>query len=69
MINLQGKKIKYYVKNVYGTDRFYLNDPKEARNLQRLNKDKSMSEEQMEALRELAEIDFQQILPHKKTPM
>jgi len=69
MINLQGKKIKYYVKNVYGTDRFYLNDPKEARNLQRLTKDKTMSEEQMEALRELAGINFQQILPEKETPM
>ena len=69
MINLQGKKIKYYVKNVYGTDRFYLNDPKEARNLQRLTKDKTMTEEQMEALRELAGINFQQILPEKETPM
>jgi hypothetical protein len=69
MINLQGKKIKYYVKNVYGTDRFYLNDPKEARNFQRLTKDKTMSEEHMEALRELAGIDFQQVLPQKETPM
>ena len=69
MINLKGKKIKYYVKSVFGTDRFYLNDPKEARNFQQLTKDKTMSPEQMHALRELAEIEFQQVLPRKETPM
>jgi hypothetical protein len=69
MINLKGRKIKYYVRNVYGTDRFYLNDPKEARNLQSLTKDKTMSVEQMEALKELAGVEFQQILPEKEMPM
>ena len=69
MINLKGRKIKYYVRNVYGTDRFYLNDPKEARNLQSLTKDKTMSVEQMEALKELAGVEFQQVLPEKETPM
>ena len=69
MINLKGRKIKYYVRNVYGTDRFYLNDPKEARNLQSLTKDKTMSVEQMEALKELAGVEFQQVLPEKEIPM
>ena len=69
MINLKGKKIKYYVKSVYGTDRFYLNDPKEARNFQQLTKDKTMSPEQMHALKELAEVEFQQILPESEMPM
>ena len=69
MINLKGRKIKYYIKNVYGTDRFYLNDPKEARNLQSLTKDKTMSSEHMEALKELAGVEFQQILPEKEMPM
>ena len=66
---MKGRKIKYYVRNVYGTDRFYLNDPKEARNLQSLTKDKTMSVEQMEALKELAGVEFQQILPEKEMPM
>ena len=69
MINLKGRKIKYYIKNVYGTDRFYLNDPREARNLQSLTKDKTMSVEHMEALKELAGVEFQQILPKKEMPM
>jgi hypothetical protein len=69
MINLKGRKIKYYVRNVYGTDRFYLNDPREARNLQSLTKDKTMSIEHMEALKELAGVEFQQVLPEKETPM
>mgnify|MGYP003115355414 CR=1 FL=1 len=68
MINLKGKKIKYYIKNVYGTDRFYLNDPNEARNLQRLTKDKTMSTEHMQALQELADVEFEQVLPHKEIP-
>ena len=62
MINLKGKKLKYYVKSVYGTDRFYLNDPREARNLQRLTKRESMSPEHMDALKELAGLEFQQVL-------
>ena len=66
---MKGRKIKYYVRNVYGTDRFYLNDPKEARNLQSLTKDKTMSIEQMEALKELAGVEFQQVLPEKEIPM
>ena len=49
MINLKGKKIKYFVKSVYGIDRFYLNDPREARNLQRLTKNETMSPEHMKA--------------------
>ncbi len=69
MINLKGKKIRYYVRNVYGIDRFYLNDPREARNFQQLTKDKTMSPEQMQALKELAEVEFQQILPESEMPM
>ena len=69
MINLKGRKIKYFVRNVYGTDRFYLNDPREARNLQSLTKDKTMSIEHMEALQELAGVEFQQVLPEKEMPM
>ena len=69
MINLKGKKVKYYVRNVYGIDRFYLNDPKEARNFQQLTKDKTMSVEHMEALKELAGVEFQQILPEREVPI
>ena len=69
MINLKGKKIKYYVRNVYGTDRFYLNDPKEARNFQQLTKDKTMSIEHMQALKELANVEFEEVLPQKEVPV
>ena len=69
MINLKGKKIKYYVKSVYGIDRFYLNDPKEARNFQQLTKDKTMSPEHMQALRELADLEFEEVLPDRELPM
>ena len=69
MINLKGRKIKYYMRNVYGTDRFYLTDPKEARNLQSLTKNETMSVEHMEALQELAGVEFQQVLPEKEIPM
>ena len=69
MINLKGKKIKYYMKNVYGTDRFYLTDPREARNLQRLTKDKTMSIEHMQALKELADVEFEEVIPQKEIPV
>ena len=69
MINLKGKKIKYYVKNVYGIDRFYLNDPKEARNFQQLTKDKTMSIEHMQALKELADVEFEEVIPQKEIPV
>jgi len=69
MINLKVRKIKYYIKNVYGTDRIYLNDPREARNLQSLTKNETMSIEHMEALQELAGVEFQQVLPEKEMPM
>ena len=69
MINLKGKKIKYFVKNVYGIDRFYLNDPREARNLQRLTGDKTMSPDQMDALKELADIQFEEVLPNREYPL
>jgi len=69
MINLKGKKIKYFVKSVYGTDRFYLSDPREARNLQRLTKNETMSPEHMQALQDLADIEFEEVLPHKEYPL
>ena len=69
MINLKGKKIKNYVKSVYGVDRSYLNDPREARNLQRLTRDKTMSTDQMEALKDLADIEFEEVLPQREVPM
>ena len=69
MVNLKVRKIKYYIKNVYGTDRIYLNDPREARNLQSLTKNETMSIEHMEALQELAGVEFQQVLPEKEIPM
>ena len=69
MINLKGKKIKYYVKSIYGTDRFYLNDPREARNLQRLTKNETMSPEHMDALKELADLEFEEVLPNREMPM
>ena len=69
MINLKGKKIKYYVRNVYGIDRFYLNDPKEARNFQQLTKDKTMSIEHMQALKELADVEFEEVIPQKEIPV
>ena len=69
MINLKVRKIKYYIKNVYGTDRIYLNDPREARNLQSLTKNETVSIEHMEALQELAGVEFQQVLPEKEIPM
>jgi hypothetical protein len=69
MINLKAKKIKYYVKSVYGIDRFYLNDPKEARNFQRLTKDRTMSPEHMQALKELAGLEFEETPPERETPM
>jgi phage-related protein len=69
MINLKGKKIKYFVKSVYGIDRFYLNDPREARNLQRLTRDKTMSPDQMDALKELADLEFEEVIPNKEMPM
>jgi phage-related protein len=69
MINLKGKKIKYYMKNVYGTDRFYLTNPREARNLQRLTKDKTMSIEHMQALKELADVEFEEVIPQKEIPV
>jgi phage-related protein len=69
MINLKVRKIKYYMRNVYGTDRFYLTDPREARNLQRLTEKETMSPEHMDALKELAGVEFQQVLPEKEMPM
>ena len=69
MINLKAKKIKYYVKSVYGIDRFYLNDPKEARNFQRLTKDITMSPEHMQALKELAGLEFEETLPEREMPI
>ena len=69
MINLKGKKIKYYVRSVYGIDRFYLNDPKEARNLQRLTMNETMSPEHMRALQDLADLQFEEVLPNKEMPM
>jgi len=69
MINLKGKKIKYFVKSVYGTDRFYLSDPREARNLQRLTKNETMSPEHMQALQDLADIQFEEVLPNKEYPL
>ena len=55
--------------DVYGVDRFYLNDPREARNLQRLTRDKTMSTDQMEALKDLADIEFEEVLPQREVPM
>ena len=69
MINLKGKKIKYFVKSVYGIDRFYLSDPRVARNLQKLTKNETMSPEHMEALKELAGIEFEETLPEREMPM
>ena len=69
MINLKGKKIKYFVKSVYGIDRFYLSDTREARNLQKLTKNETMSPEHMEALKELAGIEFEETLPEREMPM
>ena len=69
MINLKGKKIKYFVKSVYGIARFYLSDPREARNLQKLTKNETMSPEHMEALKELAGIEFEETLPEREMPM
>ena len=69
MINLKCKKIKYFVKSVYGTDRFYLSDPREARNLQRLTKNETMSPEHMQALQDLADIQFEEVLPNKVYPL
>ena len=69
MINLKGKKIKYFVKSVYGIDRFYLNDPREARNLQRLTKNETMSPEHMRALQDLADIQFEEVLPNREYPL
>ena len=69
MINLKGKKIKYFVKSVYGIDRLYLSDPREARNLQKLTKNETMSPEHMEALKELAGIEFEETLPEREMPM
>tara|TARA_R100000951_G_scaffold106170_1_gene100541 strand:+ start:325 stop:534 length:210 start_codon:yes stop_codon:yes gene_type:complete len=68
MINLKGKRIQYYIKNQYGVDRFYLNDPHEARNFQRLTKAKTMSPEQMKALVQLTDIQFEEVLPNREVP-
>jgi phage-related protein len=68
MINLKGRTIKYFVKNQYGVDRFYLNDPHEARNFQRLTKAKTMSPEQMQALMKLTDIQFEEVLPNREVP-
>jgi len=66
---LETKKIKYYVKNTYGVDRFYINDPKEARNFQQLTKDKTISLTQIKAFEELTGIEFREILPPREMPM
>lgn len=68
MINLKGKRIKYYIKNQYGVDRFYLHDPLEAKNFQRLTKAKTMSPEQMQALMKLTDIQFEEVLPNREIP-
>lgn len=68
MINLEGKRIKYFVKNQYGIDRFYLNDPIEAKNFQRLTKAKTMTPDQMQALMKLTDIQFEEVLPSREIP-
>ena len=69
MINLKVRKIKYYIKNVYGTDRIYLNDPKEARNFQQLTKNETVSIEHMQALKELADVEFEELIPQREVPV
>jgi len=66
---LETKKIKYYVKNIYGTDRFYVNDPREARNFQQLTQTETLSVTHMKAFEELTGIEFQETLPHREMPM
>ena len=61
--------IKYYIKNVYGTDRFYINDPREAKNFQQLTQNETISPIHMKAFKELTGIEFQQILPPREMPM
>ena len=66
---MKGRKIKYYVKNVYGIDRFYINDPKEARNFQQLTKNETVSIEHMQALKELADVEFEEVIPQREVPV
>ena len=66
---MKGRKIKYYVRNVYGIDRFYINDPKEARNFQQLTKNETVSIEHMHALKELADVEFEEVIPQREVPV
>ena len=66
---MEARKINYYVKSVYGIERFYIHDPREARNFQQLTRDKTVSINHMKAFEELTGIEFQQILPQNEMPM
>ena len=54
--------INFYTKNVYGNDLFYIADPKQAENIRKLTKRKTIDQSDMKALETLG-VKFNQILP------
>ena len=65
----QAMVIEYYVKNVYGTDKLYISDPIQAKHFSNLTKTKTVSPEHIHALKQLAGIEFKQILQKIEMPM
>ena len=63
------RTIKYYTKNVYGTDRLYIHDVREARSFQNLTQAVTISAYQMKALKELTGVEFEEVLPKKEVPV
>ena len=61
--------IKYYTKNVYGTDRLYIHDVREAKSFQNLTQAITISAYQMKALKELTGVEFEEVLPKKEVPV
>jgi hypothetical protein len=66
---MENRTIKYYTKNVYGTDRLYLQDVKEARSFKELTQAVTISAYQMKALKELTGVEFEEVLPMKEVPV
>ena len=65
----QAMVIEYYVKNVYGTDKLYIRDPVQAMHFSNLTNTKTVSPVHIHALKQLAGIEFKQILQKIEMPM
>lgn len=65
----QAVVIEYYTKDIYGSSKRYVNDPAQAKLISKLTGNKTISLEHMQALKQLAGIEFKHILERIEMPL